>query len=126
MLSVSSNCRVVNFSNRFINVGFPVLSKGTALVAMPSNHHPCSRLSASGNCDCRDTVLSTLKVRTSRHLFQHLSHSACSAASSWNRTPRIAPVIQRSCRPCHRTGDTAEVDQSLTNSKQKPETGRRK
>ena len=116
MLSVGSNRWVLNFSNRFINLGVSVLLKCPAVVAMPSGHHPCSRSSASWYCGCRVTVPSTPKIRTSRHSCQHLFHSARSAASSWNRTPWIAPATQRSLLTCQRTGDTAKVDPSLTNS----------
>ena len=98
---------------------------GPAVVAMPSDHHPCSQSSASGCCGCRDTVPSMPIFRTSCHSYQHLFHSPRSAASPCNRTPRIAPGTQRSLFLCQRTRDTAKVDSTLANSRQKSETGRK-
>ena len=99
---------------------------GPAVNAMPLGHYACSRSSASGYCCCRDTVPSRPKFRTFCYSIQHLFHSARSAASSWNRPHRVAPSTQWSLLPCQKTGDTAKVDPSLTHSKQKPETSKRK
>ena len=120
MLSVGSNRRVVNFSNRFINLGVPVLlkwSRSSCYAFGPSSLQSFVSiriLQLSRHCTKYAQILYFLSFVPASVPFSTFSSFFV------KQNPSNCACAKRSLLPCQRTGDIAKVDPSLTNSNESP------